>query len=145
MRKSPFLIALIALCTFTFVGCDSDEDEYNNILGRWEALGDPFEPDVYLNISDDDIVVHFFNDEEVTDTPCFVLQNFDVVSRDGNAWTLRIGTSTEVVIFRRDGDALVTESPDIEDGDRLILVGLAEHFATCADLFRTPTAPEARA
>ncbi|MEL6615368.1 MAG: TrkA C-terminal domain-containing protein, partial [Bacteroidota bacterium] len=31
----------------------------------------------------------------------------------------------------------------VEAGDRLVMVAEAEQFAACADLFRTPTPPEA--
>ena len=118
MRKPHVLLAFFALSALAFVGCDSnDEDEYSSILGRWEALDNASEEDVYLNIADDEIVAYIFIDDQDTITPCYLSTNFEVVSRDGNEWTIRSGIDTEVVIFRRDGDVLVTESPDIEDGD----------------------------
>ena len=119
MLKPYLLLILLALSAGALTGCDSnDEEDYSEILGRWEAPGDINDPDVYLNISDDDIVAHFFDDEEGTDTACFTKVTFDVVSRSGNTWQLRDESGdTENVIFRRDGDVLVSESPDIEDGD----------------------------
>ena len=120
MPKLNLLLLFLALGAVAFVGCDSaDEgDDYDAILGRWEALGDPSEPDVYLNISDDEIVAHYFDDEEGTDAACYTRETFDVVDRDGDEWTLRYEDGeTEVVLLRRDGDELVTESPEIEDGD----------------------------
>lgn len=125
MNKLRLLPALLLLSTLAVVGCDSndDEDDYSAILGRWEARGDVNDSDVYLNISDDEIVAHFFDDEEGTDVACFSLVTFDVASRDGNRWTLRAPDEetgepiTDVVIFRRDGDVLVSEAPDVPDGD----------------------------
>lgn len=119
MKPSLLLLSLFALSAFTLVGCDSnDDDEYSEILGRWEALGDPFESDIYLNISDDEIVAHFFDDEEGTDVACYTRETFDVVSREGDAWRLRDASGlTETTLLRRDGEVLVSEAPDIEDGD----------------------------
>lgn len=119
MGKLHLLILFVSFSALAFVGCDSnDEDDYAAILGRWEALGDPFEPDVYINVSNDEIVAHFFDDEEGTDTACFTRETFDVIDRDGEEWTLRYDDGdTDIIIFRRDGDDLVTEDPDIEDGD----------------------------
>lgn len=118
----PFLL-LLALGPITFLGCDSadDGDDYADILGRWEALGDPFEPDVYLNISDGEIVARYFDDEEGTDVACFTRETFDVVSRGGDEWRIRSEDGgIETVVFRRDGEGLVTEDPSIEDGDTVV-------------------------
>lgn len=114
-----FLLAALAL---PIAGCDSDssddDDEYAPILGRWEALGDPNESDVYLNIGDDEIVAHFFDDEEGEDTACFVRETFDVVSRTGSTWRIRYEDGeTDDVVFRRNGDDLLSEDPDIADAD----------------------------
>lgn len=117
------LSLLVAVAVTLLVGCDSAAggDEYSDILGRWEALGDPFEPNVYIDISDEDIVAHYFDDEEGTDTPCFIRETFAVVERDGEAWTLRYDDGdTETLLFRRDGEALVAEDPAIEDGDIVV-------------------------
>lgn len=115
MHRLHFLLLFFALSAVAFVGCDSNDDEndYSDILGRWEALDSDVEEDIYLNITDDEIVGHFF---ELT-FECFFRETYDVVGREGQTWTIRVFSENEDVIFRRDGDDLITESPDIEDGD----------------------------
>ena len=127
MRSPIFLLVLFALCTFTFVGCDSnDEDDYSDVLGRWEYLDDPIDGDSYLNISNDELVIHSFfeGDPEVAD--CFLTDTAQVLSRDGNEWTIRTEDDTDdeaiqTLVIRRDGDELVIDSPDIADGDTVRL------------------------
>lgn len=53
---------------------------------------------------------------------------------------LRNKYNLTVLAIRRDDQTIGNPAGDfrIEPGDRLIIVGLAERFAACADLFRTP-------
>lgn len=131
MRKSSLLLALFALSTFTFVGCDSnDEDDYSDVLGRWEYLDDPIDGDAYLNITNDELVIHYFFEGDPEGAPevedCFITDTAQVLSRDGNEWTIRTeddtdDENTQTLVIRRDGDELVIDSPDIADGDTVRL------------------------
>jgi CPA2 family monovalent cation:H+ antiporter-2 len=53
---------------------------------------------------------------------------------------LRRDHSITVLAVRRAGQTIASPAGDfrVEAGDRLILVGMAEHFAACAELFRQP-------
>jgi hypothetical protein len=111
MNKLHLLLLFVALSAVAFVGCDSnddDDDDYSAVLGRWEALDTEDQDDTYLNISDDEIVAHYFVAEEDGGTDCFERETLNVVSRDGNEWTLRDTDTTATVIIRRDGDDLET-------------------------------------
>jgi hypothetical protein len=124
MHKLHLLLLFFALSTVAFVGCDSndDEDDYSAVLGRWEALGDPVEEDAYLNVTDEALIVHFFIENDLTEDDCFGRDFAEVVSREGNRWTLREDDDPEddeefTLVLRRDGDDLVIEDPDIADRD----------------------------
>jgi CPA2 family monovalent cation:H+ antiporter-2 len=54
---------------------------------------------------------------------------------------LRRDHGLSVLAVRRQGKTTANPSGDFRlvDGDRLVMVGLAEDFASCAELFRTPT------
>ena len=61
------------------------------------------------------------------------------------ALALRRDHNITVLAVRRGDHTIASPAGDfrVEAGDRLILVGMAEHFAACADLFRLPVAPAA--
>ncbi|MEP0545945.1 MAG: cation:proton antiporter [Rhodothermales bacterium] len=63
------------------------------------------------------------------------------------ALALRRDHSITVLAVRRGDQTIASPAGNfrVEAGDRLILVGLAEHFAACADLFRPPVARPADA
>jgi CPA2 family monovalent cation:H+ antiporter-2 len=56
------------------------------------------------------------------------------------ALALRRDHNITVLAVRRGDQTMASPAGDfrVEAGDRLILVGVAEHFAACADLFRRP-------
>lgn len=94
-----------------FVGCDSNEDGDDGVLGRWQSTDE----DEFLNISEDEIVVHV-EDEDDNGDGCVSRQEYEVVDIDGDEWTFEdaFGESS-TIILRRDGDDLVITF--VEEGD----------------------------
>ena len=108
MHKLNILLLFLALSAVTFVGCDSNDDEggaASGVLGRWlNTDGEEF-----LNISSDEIIVHFFVDFEGEADNCYERFSIDVVSIDGDDWTIVDidGGDPDTVRLERVGDDLV--------------------------------------
>lgn len=102
MLQHRFLLFLFAFSALTFAGCDSTENEDSEgVFGRWKNVAD----EEYLNVSSDDIIVH--EQDGVGSDACFLRLEVEVISIDGDEWTIRQSGFTQTVTIRRDGDALV--------------------------------------